>query len=239
MLCYQDLLDIGLSPDAETLQARLVAAVATLGFGLSGGTLVRGRLASGKALRRAFGNHPEAYIATASSLDVGLRDPLLSALEARQGCYVYDQAFYADAGAGDIWDNQAPFGYRHGMAVSIHEFSHAEMFCFGVDSPDPIAADPGERFRLQGHLHMIALHAQSAARRLHTPAPSVDLNTVTKQEVESLKWAADAQSVWLTRGKVVITNLGAAQRRAAAKVGASSTPMALLRAIEGGLIDRK
>lgn len=234
---YQDLLDIGLSPDAETLQARLVAAVAELGFGLSGGTLIRGRLASRKASVHGFGNYPAAFVEAARSLDVGLRDPLLTAMEARQGCYLYDQAFYVQAGAGELWENQAPFGYRYGMAIALHEFSHAEMFSFGVDSPDPIATCKVERLKLEGHLRLVALHAHSAAKRLHTPPPTVDLNTVTLDEVESLRWAADAQSVWLHGDKVIVTNHGANQRRAAAKLGASSVPSAVLRAIEGGLLD--
>jgi hypothetical protein len=239
VLSYQDLLDIGLSPDAETLQARLVAAVQHLGFGLSGGTLIRGRLASRKASVHGFGNPPAGFIEASRSLDVGLRDPLLTAMQARQGCYVYDQAFYAAAGAGELWEHQAPFGYRHGMAISLHEFSHAELFCFGVDSMDPIPVDRVERMKLEGALRVIALHAHSAAKRLHTPAPEVDLNALDSEEVEALRWAADAQVVWKRGDKIVYSNpnRARAQRTAADKLKATSGPMAVLRAIEGGLID--
>lgn len=237
MLSYQDLLDIGLSPDAATLQSRLVAAAGQLGFGLCGGTLIRGRLASQKALCESFGNPPDGLYEVFKSRDLAIRDPLLTAMQAQQGCHVYDQGFYANSGAGELWEMVAPFGYRHGMAISLHEFSHAEFFCFGVDSPDPIAAEPAERLRIEGHLRLLAMHAQSAARRLHTPAQTVDLNAVSKDEVEALHWAADAQSLWLTKGKVVVTSRGAAQRAAARKLGASSTPMAVLRAIEGGLLN--
>lgn len=237
MLTYQDLLDIGSAPDVQTLQGRLASAVEHLGFGLCGGTLIRGRLASGKAATHGFGNYPDEFFQAAMSLDLGVRDPLLTAMLSRQGCFVYDADFYGAAGAGDLWDLQAPFGYRHGMAISIHEFSHAEAFCFGVDSPDPLPADPMERLRLQGNLTLLAQAAQSAAQRIHTLAPVVDLNTVTAEEVEALRWAAEAQSVSLHRGQVVVTNRGAAQRSAMQKLRASSAPMAVLRAIEGGLID--
>lgn len=237
MLTYQDLLDIGLSPDADALQSRMVAAAGQLGFGLCGGTLIRGRHSTRKALVRSFGNQPEAFIASSTSFDLSVRDPLLTALETTAGCHVYDQDFYTKAGAGDLWEFIAPFGYRRGMAISIHEYSHAEMFCFGVDSPDPLPTNPAELLRLRANLQLLAQAGQSAAQRIHTPAPAVDLGAVTKDEVESLRWAADAQSVWLTRGKVVITNHGQAQRRAMAKLQATSAPMAVLRAIEGGLID--
>jgi hypothetical protein len=237
MPSYQDLLDIGLSPDAETLQARLVAAVGALGFGICGGTMIRGRLASGKAMVNSFGNPPDGFYDAFKSLELGARDPLLTAMQAKAGWHEYSQDFYVGAGAGELWEVIAPFGYRSGMAVSVHEHSHAEMFCFGVDSPDPITDNKTERLRLQGHLGLLAQHAHAACRRLHTPAPASDLNAVTKAEVEALRWAADAQAVWLTRGKVVIANPGLAQRQAVRKLGATSAPMAILRAIEGGLIE--
>ncbi|WP_457425629.1 autoinducer binding domain-containing protein [Roseateles sp. P5_E7] len=236
MLGYQDLLDIGLSPDAETLQGRLVAAVRHLGFGLSGGTLIRGRLSSG-GLCASFGNPPDGFYEVFKSRDLAIRDPLLNAMQGQQGCFVYDQDFYVRAGAGELWELQSPFGYRHGMAISIHEFSHAEMFCFGVDSPDPITTNKGERLKLHAHLGLIAQHAQAAATRIHTPAPVVDLNAVSREDIEALRWAADAQSISLHLGKVVITNRGATSRRMLSKLGATSAPMAVLRAIEGGLID--
>jgi hypothetical protein len=237
MLGYQDLLDIGLSPDAETLQARLVAAAGKLGFGLAGGTLIRGRLASRKAMVHSFGNPPDGFYEVFKSQDVGVRDPLLTAMQAKQGCHVYDQAFYVAAGAGELWELQAPFGYRNGMAISLHEFSHAETFCFGVDSADPVPTGAA-RFKLEGDLRLIVLHAQSAAKRIHTAAPAIDLNAVGKEEVEALKWAADAQVVHLRGDKVVITNptRARAQRTAAQKLAATTGPMAILRAIEGGLI---
>lgn len=236
MLTYQDLLDIGLSPDAETLQARLIAAVGELGFGLCGGMLVRGRIA--KLNIHSFGNPPDGFADIFKSTDLAKRDPFVAAMQAGQGCHTYDQAFYVNAGMGELWEHYASFGYRHGMAIAAHEFSHAEMFCFGVDGPDPLPKDKGAWFQLQGYLQLVAQHAHAASKRLHTPASTVDLNAVTKAEVEALRWAADAQSVWLTRGKVVITNMGRAQEQAVTKLGANSKPMAVLRAIEGGLLER-
>jgi hypothetical protein len=240
MLSYQDLLDIGLSPDAKTLQDRLVAAVGTLGFGLSAGTLIRGRLASRKASVHSFGNPPAGFVEASKSLDAGLKDPLLTAMMARPGVLTYDQSFYASAGAGEMWENQAPFGYRHGMAVSVHEFSHLEMFCFGVDGPDPLPASPKARLELEGALRVIGLHAREAVLRFATPPGTLDPGQVTKPELEALRWAANAQVVSKRGNMVVITHPGQSdtQRRAARKLGARSTSQAVLRAIDGGLIDR-
>jgi len=234
MLAYQDLLDIGLSPDAETLQARLVAAAAQLGFGLSGGTLIRGRL-SGKGAVHSFGNPPDAYLETFKSRDLCMKDPLLSAMLAQPGCYVYDQAFYLGAGAISMWDNQAAFGYHQGMAISMHEFSHQEIFSFGVDGPDALPTSPKARLQLEGSLRLIAMHAHEAAKRLFTPAATVDPGQFTAPEREALRWAADAEVVSKRGDMLVISHPG---RSAARKLGAKTGPQAVLRAIDGGLIER-
>ncbi|RZJ12175.1 MAG: hypothetical protein EOP39_04255 [Rubrivivax sp.] len=240
MLAYSDLLDIGLSPDAETLQARLVAAAGQLGFGLSAGALIRGRLASRKASVHSFGNPPAGFVEASKSLDVGLKDPLLTSMMAGPGVFTYDQSFYTAAGAGELWENQSPFGYRSGMAVAMHEPSHAEVFFFGVDGPDALPFDSDARIRLEGGLRVLALHAHAASKRLHTPAPDVDLNALDSEEVTALKWAADSQAFWLHEGRFVVSSPGRvkAQRRAQAKLRAASGAEAVLRAIDGGLIDR-
>lgn len=240
MLNYQDLLDIGLSPDKEALQARLVAAVARLGFGLSGGTFIRGRLASGKAQVVALGNPPDEFVEASRSLDLGLKDPLLTAMMAKQGCYTYDEAFYTRSGAGDLWGLLDAFGYRHGMAISLHEFSHMEMFSFGVDGPDALPTSPNARFQLEGALRLLALHAQEAVQRIYTPPATLDPGQITKPELEALRWAADATVVSKQGDLLVITKPGQAQhqRSAAGKLGAKSRSQAVLRAIDGGLIDR-
>lgn len=231
MLAYQDLLDIGLSPDAETLQARLAGVSSKLGFGLYGGTLIRGRLSSGKAAVHGFGNPPDAYLASFKSADIGKRDALLAAMLQREGCHVYDQAFYEAAGAGDIWENQAAFGYRHGMAISLHEYSHQEVFSFGVDSPDALPSSVSARAELGAALRLVALHAQEAALRLFTPPATLDPGRVEAPELEALRWAADAQVVWKKGSVTVVSNPGKAK-------ATSARPRAVLRAIEGGLIKR-
>lgn len=227
MLRYQDLLDIGLSADADELHRNLALITNKLGFGLFGGTLIRGRLASGRAAVHSFQNAPDAFVETCRSLDVSVRDPLLTAISARQGCHVYDQQFYTKAGAGDLWDNQAPFGYRFGMAISLHEFSHAEMFCFGVDGPDRLPTSENARSELEGALRLVALHGQEAALRIFSPTLSKTPSTV---DLEPLRWAADAQVV-SRRGEVtLITKPG--------QPIASRQSRAVLRAIDGGLIKR-
>jgi DNA-binding CsgD family transcriptional regulator len=239
MLHYQQLLDIGTAADAVSLQARLSAAANELGFGIASGTLIRGRFSSGKALVRSFGNTPEGFTEAFKSADLGQRDPLLSRLLAQPGAVTYDQDYYANAGAGDLWEFQAPFGYAHGIAFAVHEPAHAEVFCLGIDGPDALPSDPMTRMLLEADLQLIALHAQDAVKRLYLPAPP-PAAALDKQELEALQWAAEGVSVWKTGELMVISEADARRvtSNAARKLGASNRPAAVLRAIQGGLIER-
>ncbi|PTT91074.1 hypothetical protein DBR42_04600 [Pelomonas sp. HMWF004] len=240
MLSYADLLALSHAPDEAALNARLVAAVAELGFGLSAGSLIRGRLASGRAAVHSFGNPPVGFIEASRSLNVGLRDPLLTSLLARPGCVTYDQDFYVKGGAAEMWDNQEPFGYREGMAISLHEPGHAEVFSFGVDSHAPLPTDLKSRRQLEGSLRVIGLHVQTALLRLHTPVPAPDLDALNPGEVRALQWAADGQAYWLRGEQLVVSNPGLvhAQRSAVGKLGERNGLAAVLRAIDGGLIEK-
>jgi DNA-binding CsgD family transcriptional regulator len=86
---------------------------------------------------------------------------------------------------------------------------------------------------------LICAHAQAAAQRLYFPVAGA-APTLDKQEAEALQWAADGVSVWVTGDKMRISNHGVDQLLAAAqrKLGAPTRPAAVLRAIEGGLIER-
>lgn len=240
MLAFQDLLDLGTAPDGAAFEAKLVSIAGKLGFGISGGTLIRGRLAAGNAAVHSFGNPPDGFHDAFKSRDIGRRDPLLAAMLARPGCYQYDAKFYVDAGAHDLCELLDAFGYRHGMAIALHEFSHLEMFSFGVDGPDSLPKSAKAHFELEAALRLITVHAHEAARRLFTPRVDPQLEALTKPELESLRWAADAQVVWKNGGLTVVSRPGQTelQRAAARKLGASSRSQAVLRAIDGGLIDR-
>lgn len=236
MPSHLDLLELGSAPDAAALQSCLVRVAAELGYGLSGGSLIRGRLASGQAKVHFWGNHPEAFLEASKSLDNALRDPLMARLQAAPGCVAYDQQLYTGSGCADLWDLQAPFGYRAGLAVALHESSHAETFIFGVDG-DALPSGPHARQRLEIDLRLVALHAQAAALRIFFPDTAA-AEALTGDEAEMLRWAADGRSVWLTAEKMCVTpaDVQRLQGSALRKLGARSVTMAVLRAIERGFI---
>lgn len=169
MLDPQLLASVGEARDLVALKARVVMAAHELGFGLVSGVLIQGRLGSANAVVQSFGNPPEAYLESSTSLDEGLRDPVLSQLLARPGFAVYDQSTYVEAKVADLWDVQAEFGYRRGIAVSHHANSHGEAFLLGVDGPDAFPTQGAAAMRIRAALQLLSLQAQQAMDRILRP----------------------------------------------------------------------
>lgn len=240
MLSYPDVLEIGLAADQASFERLLVRAAGELGFGLAAGVMVRGRFGSRGAVVRPFGNTPAAFVEASRTVDIAARDPVLTDLLGRPGVVTYDQGLYASRGASDLWDWQAPYGYREGMAVAMHQAARSEVFTFGVDG-SAVPHDTERRLRLEAELRLICMHAQSAAQRLYFPSTvQVEAAALDRNELEALKWAKDGVSVWVTGDKLRISNKGVEQLLDSAqrKLGAATRSAAVLRAIEGGKIDR-
>lgn len=238
MLTQQRLLDLGMAADLDSLQRQLVVAAEEMGFGLVLAVLIRGSLQSGRAWVKSIGNTPEAFLAAQHSLDDTLRDPVTTALQRGTAPVMYDQDFYVKAGTADLWDAQAPFEYRCGVACSIHEPSHAECFLLGIDRSAPLPTDPVARMRLKAGLQFLTVHAQGAMQRLLTPA-AAGAPILSDEELEVLKWARDGFTVEQIgdRVSVSIGQVLGRQQRAARKLGTSSVQGAVLRCIQGGLIE--
>lgn len=242
MIDHQLLIDIGLSPDRETLTTRLIGAAEAMGFGLMSGLFVRGRLGSPNALVKSVGNPPQAFSDATRSLELGLRDPVATRLLARPGYMTYGQDLYVQAGATDLWDLQSSFGYRHGLVTSMHSPSHAEVFYFGVDRPDALPTNPGELLHLQSLLHVVAMHTQVALlNQVASDQPvmsPIEAAELTKQEVDALQRVT--ATVYASRGPfVAISDITSPDLRMAEhKLHAQSLPEAVLRAIQKGIVER-
>lgn len=237
MLDMREVVEAGLAPDTATLTARMVACAEKLGFGLVSGVLIRGRFGSASAAHHAFANPPEGYFDAMNSAPDGQRDPLLAALMRAPGQVQYDQQLYTQAGAGDLWDAQASFGFRSGMAVSLLQGSHEEAFLLGIDGPDRLPTGSA-LLQVMGQLQLLAAYAQSALTRIvaagHGARPTVpELNNA---ELQAIKTCGAA--IYSRKGH--LTAIGAegtqALRSAAQKLGARSRADVVLKAIDGGLI---
>lgn len=192
----QDYQDVADARDMPTLEARLVRFAHELGFGIISGALVVEQSA-GRATTFHLGNTPDAFQSTFANTSVGRRDPVMRRLKRLSAPFVYDQSMYVDEQAADLWEMQATFGYKTGIAMALH-LPGGKHFVMGVDREQPLPGDDLALTRMMADLQLLAVHAQDSAVRLLAPqALGVqNLPRLTDREIEILKWTAEGKSSW-------------------------------------------
>jgi DNA-binding CsgD family transcriptional regulator len=234
---YQQLIDVGLSEDFASFERRLVATAEAMGFPIISGVLMRGLLQDADVQITSLGNTPQAYLDAAKDLGDTRRDPVMAQLMARPIPVVYDQSTYVEAGVGELWEMQAPYGYKTGIAVKLH-LPGNKHFLLGIDREEPLPAGPA-LMQLIGGLQLLAAHALTAADRLLGPkVDKNDLPKLTKRELDVLSWTSQGKTAWEVSvilgmsEKTVNFHLGNAMR----KLGVSSKHLAVLKCVAGGLL---
>jgi DNA-binding CsgD family transcriptional regulator len=195
----QSFYDVSQSVDSASFQARLVDMANELDFPLVSAALVLADPATRQAPQVfAVGNTPQAYLEASQNNDSVARDPVIRQMKSLSLPFWYDQGFYTSAGAGDLWEEQAAFGYRTGIAVALHLPDH-KHFILGVDRDVPLPEGEGQLTRMMADLQLLAVHAQAAAVKVLLPKPSEsDTPTprLTPREVEILRWTMEGKSAW-------------------------------------------
>ena len=192
----QDYQDVADAADMETLESRLVRFANELGFGIISGALVIEQ-GIGRVSTFFFGNTPEAYQSTFESNDIGRRHPVMRRLKKLSAPFVYDQSMYVNEQAADLWEMQALFGYKTGIAMALH-LPGGKHFLMGVDRDDPLPSDDVQVTRMMADLQLLAVHTQETAVRLLVPQ-ALEMQYVprlTEREIEILKWTAEGKSAW-------------------------------------------
>lgn len=236
---YQQLVDVGLSEDVATFEHRLVTAAESMGFPIISGVLMHGRLQDADVQITSLGNTPEAYLEAAKNLGDARRDPVMAQLMQESAPIVYDQHTYVAAGAGDLWEMQAAFGYKTGIAVKLH-LPGDKHFLLGVDREEPLP-EPGTQLMLMvAGLQLLAAHALTAADRLLSPKiqKKHSLPKLTKRELDVLSWTSQGKTAWEVSvilgmsEKTVNFHLGNAMR----KLEVTSKYQAVLKCVAAGLL---
>lgn len=112
--------------------------------------------------------------------------------------FVYDQQMYVEAGAADIWEEQAPFGYKNGIATAV-QLSRSERLCFGFDRSEAIAADVVLRSRLLEDLSTVAYGAARVLSGTFMPGTSPEdehrrVPELSRRLLQTLYWASFGHS---------------------------------------------
>ena len=235
---YQQLIDVGLSEDFASFERRLVATADAMGFPIISGSLMRGVLKDPSRQITTYGNVPQGYLEASYDRNDVLRDPVTAHLMAQTVPIVYNQATYVNAGVGELWEMQAPYGFKTGIAVKLH-LPGDKHFLLGVDREERIPQEGPQLMHLIASLQLLAAHALTAADRLLSPKlNNVVLPRFTKREMDVLSWTALGKTAWEVSvilgmsEKTVNFHLGNLMR----KLEVTSKHQAVLKCVAAGLL---
>lgn len=237
-MLLQRYFDVSQASDVVSFQRHLVEMAADLEFPLVNAFLiVEGTTPAAKPQVYSVGNMPAAYADAARDEASIARDPVIRRLKQLAVPFVYDQALYVGEGAGDLWEEQAAFGYKTGIAVALHLPNHRH-FILGVDRELPLPASDERLTRVMADLQLLAVHAQSAASNLLPPREGGADVVLTPREIEILKWTMEGKSAWSV-GEIIGVSEHTVNfhlRKIFKKLDASNKHQAVLKAINAGLI---
>lgn len=183
-------------------------------------------------------NAPAGYSDAFHDVSSMRRDPVMQHCRRYSVPIVWNQDTYTQQGLGELWEEQARFGYCNGIAMALH-LPQGRHFALGVERDKPLPTDRGELTRIVADLQLFAVHAQDAAMRVLAPGlPTLDLPALTPRELEVLRWTMEGKTAW-----EVGTILGISERTAVLhvnnamhKLQCSSKHQAVLKALRLGLI---
>ncbi len=221
----------------EDLRGEVVRFAAELGFNtVTALTVVDHPLAPPEFI--TVDNSPEGFRETLTDASVGRKDPVMQHCKRQSVPIIWDQSTYVRHGQEALWEQQAHFGYRTGIALALH-LPEGRHFVLGVDRDQPVPADKRELTRVVADLQLFAVMAQDAALRiLAPPPPPGDTPSLTPRELECLRWTMDGKTAW-----EVGSILGISERTAVLhvnnamhKLGCVNKHQAVVKALRLGLI---
>lgn len=221
----------------DELQSEVVGFAKRLGFQTVAAVVVIDHLL-GDAEFISVDNTPQAYLDEFETFESGRRDPVTQHCRRQSVPLIWDQSTYVRDGQGDMWEAQARYGYRNGIALALH-MPEGRHFMLGVDRDQPVPPDPGELTRLVADLQLFAVHAQDAALRILLPAsPESAAPSLTPRELEALRWTMEGKTAWEVGALLGISERTAVMHvnNAMHKLGCVNKHQAVLRALRLGLI---
>lgn len=183
-------------------------------------------------------NTPTSYRDTFLEHHGGKKDPVLQHCKHKSVPIIWDQSTYVKSGQGELWEHQARFGYRYGITLALH-MPDRRHFVLGVDRDQPLPKDPAELTRMVAALQLFAVHAQDAALRVMTPPPPVEnIPSLTRRELETLRWTMEGKTAWEVAALLGISERTAVlhANNAMHKLECSSKHQAVIKALKLGLI---
>jgi DNA-binding CsgD family transcriptional regulator len=183
-------------------------------------------------------NAPMAWERAIEDLEMARRDPVMQHCRRNTMPIIWTQKTYLERGLIDLWDAQAAFGYRNGIAMSLH-LPEGRHFTIGVERDQNLPMDRVELTRMVADLQLFAVHAQDTAMRvLVSEALQPERPSITPREMEVLRWTMDGKTAKEVGDLMNITERTAIQhlQNAMRKLDCNSKHQAVLKALRLGLI---
>lgn len=181
-------------------------------------------------------NAPAGFSEVMNNVPAMRLDPVMQHCRKHTWPIVWNQDTYTREGLGELWEEQASFGYRTGIAMALH-LPEGRHFALGVERDQALPANDGEVTRLVADLQLFAMYAQAAAQRLLSPAEG-DRPSLTPRELEALHWTRAGKTAWEVGAILGISERTAVLHvnNAMRKLGCTSKHQAVLQALRLGLI---
>lgn len=192
-------------PDfAKLLQAKsrddVVATLSSLVLGLGleyfSTVQIQDRHGSAPTFRNSGNTPPEYQGGDYHDPALGQADPVMQHAKNSSLPLVWNRETYANAGAENVWENQANFGMRSGAIVATH-MPRGRHFVIGFETQDECFGSQAEQaFRL-AMLVTIAAYAQSALGAIDE-VEGLGGRTLAPREVDCLHWSMMGKTAWET-----------------------------------------
>jgi DNA-binding CsgD family transcriptional regulator len=183
-------------------------------------------------------NAPMGFEQGIQNMEMARRDPVMQHIRRNTMPIIWTQKTYLDGGAIDVWDVQAQFGYRYGVAMALH-LPEGRHFTIGVERDQALPTDATELTRMVADLQLFAVHAQDTALRiLVSEELQPECPALTPRELEVLRWTMDGRTAKGIGSLLNITERTVVQhlQNAMVKLNVNSKHLAVLKALRLGLI---
>jgi DNA-binding CsgD family transcriptional regulator len=231
-------LSIMQAQSADDFRTQIVRFAQDLGFSFVSALTIVDR-AQGQPDIVSIDNMPASYRDSGGSADDNKRrDPVMQHCKRDAVPIVWDQATYLRHGAIDVWEEQAAFGYRTGIALALH-LPEGRHFMLGVDRDQILPREPEGLTRLVANLQLFAVHAQDAALRLFVPPERlIEAPNLTPRELDALRWTMEGKTAWEVGSILGISERTAVLhiQNAMRKLGSVNKHQAVLKALRLGLL---
>jgi DNA-binding CsgD family transcriptional regulator len=149
---------------------------------------------------------------------------------------VWDRETYVRGKATDIWEAQAPYGVRCGIAFALHLPRNLHFF-LGVSRWDDLPARVEHVTQLVAELQLFTTYASEAAIPILKPRPRGP-RPLTDREIEVLNWTSNGKTAWEVGRLLGISERTSVKhlQSAMSKLDCSTKLRAVVKALELGLL---